>query len=252
MGKIFAVLLALLAGTGVATADPITIVTDARTTSAFARLDVAGQTDQQTADQGQEDALNARATAAIGTNFAQGVAGLISSISDPARLAAFGHALGAFSTAEQGQASVVARFAVDFLLDQPFSYSFDGTFAVSDFPVTPTFAGTNEARWSVALSSGDTFWLDLSDTKTGQLRDAGVLPAGLYRLVVDTSSSGFFQRPGTVDEESQFNFSLGLTPLSPTPEPASMTLLATGIAALIAARRAAGAHRVPRKGQSAK
>jgi PEP-CTERM motif len=247
MRKIFAVLLAWLAGIGVATAEPITIVTDARTTSAFARLDVAGQTDQQAADQTKGDALNARATAAIGTSFAQAVAGLVSSISDPAHLGGSGHALAAFSTSEQGQASAVARFAVDFLLDQPFVFSFDGSFAASDFPVTPTSAGTNDARWSVALSSGDTFFLERSDTKTALMHDAGVLPAGLSRLVVDTSSSGFFQRAGTVVEDSQFNFNLGLTPLSPTPEPATMTLLGTAIAGLFAARRAARPRRVPRR-----
>jgi hypothetical protein len=63
-----------------------------------------------------------------------------------------------------------------------------------------------------------------------------VLPAGSYLLNVDTSGSGFLERGGTVDEDSGFNFNLGLTPLSETPEPASLTLLVTGIAALVTAK----------------
>jgi hypothetical protein len=242
MEKLFAVIPVLLLGTGIASADPITITMDARSTSALAQLDVAGQADQQTAEQGPGDALQASATAAIGPNVAEAIAGLVSSIGDPAHLAGSGHALAAFDTAGEGQASAVARFAVELMLDQPFAYTFDGAFAVSDFPTHSTPGGTNQARWTAVLSSGSTDWIDASATTAALLHDSGVLPAGLYSLAIDTASSGFFGRAGTVDEDSRFDFSLGLTPVSPTPEPSAFALLAIGIGGFTLAK-AGGHHR---------
>ena len=87
----------------------------------------------------------------------------MSSLNNPAHLAATGSALGAFNTFGQAAASATSRFAIDFAVDSPHfsasTFSFDGLFNISDFPREP-FGGFHEATWAASLSRDRVFWFN--------------------------------------------------------------------------------------------
>ena len=255
VAKTIIVLMCLVGWAGTAAAESITIFNDRRAVSALAQVDDSGQADRHIDSQGPGDALSADAFASAGTSVANSVARLTSSISDPTHLSGSGSALASFSTFAPAVASAAAVFAVDFMLDAAYIYSFNGTFNISDFPARSNGA-FNEARWAAALSSGGSFLFNLGDTHTAfPLTVGGNLPAGTYHFLVETTGDGNTERPATVDEDSLFRFALDLTPApvdsnpSPTPEPTSVLLLGTGVAGFIAGKtrtRRSGVHPIGR------
>jgi len=240
MAKTIVVFLGLLGWAGSAAADSITIFNDQRVVSVLAQVADSGQTDRHTDSRGPGDALSADAVASVGTSVANSVARLTSSINDPAHLSGSGSALASFSTFGSAEASAASVFAVDLVLDAPYMYSFNGSFAISDFPGRPNVA-FNEARWAATLSSGGSFLFNLGDTHSAFSQGfTGNLPAGTYHFLVETRGDGLTERPATVVEDSQFQFALDLMPApvnpSPTPEPASVLLLGTAVAGLVASK----------------
>jgi hypothetical protein len=239
MAKTIVALLGLIGCAGTAGADPITILNDLRAVSVLAEVDDSGR---RTDSQGPGDALSATAPATAGTSFANATARLTSSLTDPAHLSGSGSALASFFTGVgPAAASAAAVFAVDFVLDAPYMYAFNGAFNISDFPARSN-GEFNEARWAAALSSGGSYLFNLGDTQRAfPPTFGGNLPAGTYHFLVRTTSEGSTERPAIVVEDSQFQFALDLTPApdsnpSPTPEPTSILLVVTGIAGVIAGK----------------
>jgi hypothetical protein len=239
MRKTIVVLLGLLGWGALAGADPITLFNDRREITVLARVSEAGESDRQTDSQGPGDALTARTSASTGSSVAGATASLISTFSDPAHLRGTGGALAGFSTRGEGEASATSLFQVDFLLDTPHMYAFNGMFNISDFPARPNGV-FNEARWSAALSSGGLYWFNAADTNRGPISFGGTLPPASYHFLVGISADGLSDREATVVEDSSFDFGFDLTPAdsspSPTPEPASLLLISTGVAGLFARR----------------
>jgi PEP-CTERM motif len=251
MAKTIVVFLSLIGWAGIAAADSITIVNDQRAVNVLAQVNDSSQTNSQ----GPGDALSATTVVSAGTSFADSTTHLTSSLADPAHLSGSGSALAFFSTLSTGgAASAAAVFAVDFVVDAPQIYSFNGAFNISDFPVRPSNGTFNEGRWVASLSSGDSFLFNLGDTHEALASDGGNLPVGTYHFLVETTGAGSSERPATVDEDTQFQFAFDLTPApvdsnpSPTPEPASVLLVGAGVAGFVAAgktKRAQNAvHRI--------
>ena len=247
--KTIIVCLGLIGWAGAAAADSITIINDRRAVSVLAEVDDSGRADRHTDSQGPGDALSADAVASAGTSVANSVARLTSSMTDPAHLSGSGSALASFSAFGPATASATAVFDVDFVLDAPYMYSFNGAFNISDFPVRPNGA-FNEARWTAALSSGGSFLFNLGNTHPAfPVTAGGSLPAGTYHFLVETTGDGSSERPATVVEDATFQFALDLTPApvdsnpSPTPEPATVLLVGAGVAGFVAAGKTKRAKR---------
>ena len=135
-----------------------------------------------------------------------------------------------------------------FELDRPQQFLFDGDLQTSgDAFSTPDWQQLERSEWEVSLfamgSNGHTtpILVEVGTDSTRLVRE-GVLTAGIYRFLVHGTSVGFGVSlfPGRLsgNVHSNFAFSLDLNDApAPVPEPGSVLLLGTGLAALVGARR---------------
>jgi hypothetical protein len=133
---------------------------------------------------------------------------------------------------------------VFFELDRPQQFMFDGDLQTSgDAFSTPQ--QLHRSDWEVSLfamgSTGNItpIMVERGTDSTRIVRD-GVLTAGIYRFLVQGTSFGasFFPGRASGNVHSNFAFSLDLNDApAPVPEPGSVLLLGTGLAALVGARR---------------
>jgi hypothetical protein len=192
-------------------ADPITLDQDIRGVSVF--LQTVGGVREQAAD---------FLTVANSSSVVSGTATLISSISNLHHLTGSGVA----SLESVGNADLFAAasslFVVGFTIDALHDYSFRGT-----------WTGDKTSAAILKTNTGETFFDHVNGP--GSFESSGRLPSGAYSLEVASAVTGSSFSPGT-RLSSAFDFAFDLQ-ASPTPEPASIFLLGSGLTALAVAIR---------------
>jgi PEP-CTERM motif len=233
----------LAAWPGPATADSIQIFLDGRTV--FATGVIRDNNGQLFDDREQlfETATSASAAASSPDGYlASARATLSSSLSDPHHLVAAG-TIDASATVPSSnvtglsEAAALSSFNIGFFLDRPHLFDLDSAFSGTDSVVQ---AENFSARlWTASLFSitaNSTIFDHRRASAAGldRVRESGVLPFGEYQLLVEGGLlHELHQASSMATSHGEFSMSFDLTP---TPEPASILLLAGGLAGLFAAK----------------
>jgi hypothetical protein len=197
------------------------------------------------------DNLIAVAAVATATGAAQGVASLTSSLADPLHWFGAGTVDGLASARHGGVVISESNFAVEFDVARPVTYSFNGTYA-GHIETNATEIDSATAGWFLRLfGNGPTQFFDSGQFGSGAVGQSsrsfsGIMQPGHYTFETSVGLSALMGgypnwRPasGFIADGSSLDFTFDFTPLdaAPTPEPASMLLLCTGLAAVAARRR---------------
>lgn len=138
------------------------------------------------------------------------------------------------STSVASGGSAQSDYGVEFILSQAQQFLFSASFLTS---------GVGESRrslWFVELFYSDdpsaaAFRFSADDSR--DITSTGVLAPGRYRFGFGGASSAFQTGLGGTSIDFDFSLALSDPAVAPTPEPASMILLGTGVLGLLARRR---------------
>jgi hypothetical protein len=220
-------------------ADPITMRLD-RSVSAGASVAVLGHDVENENAQSGADSLFTTTTASSGGATATGSQSLSSALSTDARhFSATGRtsaiaevpAAGNGTNAGAGGGAIITW---DFRLDQAEPFDFHATVTTSGDDVSlrlrTTLGAVFDSHFEPVFEDEDLF------THGGTTSHHGWLEAGRYSFFVQ-SSSGLFVLDGIHSGSTSFDLNLDLAPVAPTPEPGTMSLIGSGLAAFAVGRR---------------
>jgi hypothetical protein len=237
--------LLLLACAVTAAADPITLLRDGRSTSAAVFLTDASGSARQNLFQHQSDILTTSAVASTGLSSGSSVTTLTSTLPDPMHWSGAGTATASWTIANNGQIFASSSYDISFLVTAPVFYQFDSssTSSWSNAPGDP-FQGGAEAATGFSLYAQRAQPDDPEHPTIifgGFGPKSGLLIPDVYFF--NALASGFANTGAagsTGNLRAAFNFTFDLRPAdtapSPTPEPASLLLLGSGITGICASR----------------
>ena len=232
--------LVLVACPVLASADPIILF---GTLNAVAVAATSFQSPPVVATDGGRDAIAAKADAGDALGSAVGETYLFSTVS-PLSLSGTGWTNATIDTAGEAYAEGSSFYEVGFRLDRAYDATFLGQFATSGSSAYDVSHPNTKTSWEAMLRNGTATSMPFryvgEDTETRS--SATRLDAGDWLLYVSGYADAATHVPGGLTAWTQYTFSLMLTPAggaapAPTPEPASMLLLGTGLAGAFAARR---------------
>lgn len=131
-------------------------------------------------------------------------------------------------------------FGVWFELSEPLLFTFAASFATSGG------GGNSRSIWSAELfyypADVATTAFRFAGGDTGRVSTSGALVPGRYSFFVNSASSSFAIGDRNTTADFDFTLQVGEPVAAPTPEPATVVLLMTGVAGVVARQRMRG-HR---------
>jgi len=210
----------LVSWPAIVSADPITLILDARRVAASAGP--VGLLERRA-----EDFL----TVTAASSGVSATATAISTISDLHHLTGTGLTSVESVAAADFFAGAGASFVAAFTLDAPHDYRFRGSW-------TAASGGSGSASLSFfdpSFGLGGRFFTQIFNERPGVFENSRRLPSGTYFFEVATGvSANPFSAPTRLSSSYDFTFDLQA---APTPEPASMFLVGSGLVALAGVMR---------------